>query len=272
MYRLRVRTGERWEVQRVLNPGTVVKFVFFLAFLAVTYWGMTATKRGVVLPHRKLPALAGMEEAVGRATELDRPFFANIQATGAHIEDQVLASCELVQYVIRHAVRYEAPFILVSNSPDGHPIFEEIVRSAYLAGGKADMYDPSMVRFVGGASSGTHVQIMQMMKDEKIAAQLISGHLQNQTMFFAETGAALGAIQIGATKNTHQMPFLAMQCDYSLLGDDLYAAAAMISLDPVRMGCLIAQEFGKALCLAVILAGVVLKLAGSTALVDLLKR
>lgn len=256
----------------MLNTGTVVKFVFFLAFMAATYWGMKATQRGVAISTRRLPALAGLEEAVGRATELDRPFFANIQATGAHIEDQVLASCELISYAVRHVVRYEAPFVLVSNSPDGHPIFEEIVRSGYLVGGKPEKYNPSMVRFVGGASSGTHVQIMQMMKDEKIAAQLISGHLQNQTMFYAETGAALGAIQIGATKNTHQMPFLAMQCDYSLLGDDLYAAAAMISRDPVRMGCLVAQEFGKAVCLVTIVVGVALKLAGSTALVDLLKR
>jgi uncharacterized membrane protein YwzB len=256
----------------MLNPGTVVRFVFFLAFLVVSYWGMKAVQRNVTIPTRKLPALAGLEEAVGRATELDRPFFANIQATGAHIEDQVLASCELIGYVMHFAVKYEAPFILVSNSPDGHPIFEEIVRSAYIIGGKPDMYNPSQVRFVGGASSGTHVQIMQMMKDEKIAAQLISGHLQNQTMFYAETGAALGAIQVGATKNTHQMPFLAMQCDYSLLGDDLYAAAAMISLNPIRMGSLIGQEFGKLVCLIILFVGVVLNVLRSTALSDLLKR
>jgi hypothetical protein len=240
-------------------------------FLAVSYWGATIARRGVKIPTKHLPALDGIVEAVGRATELGRPFFANIQATGAHIEDQVLASCELVRFAAEAAVKYQAPFILVSNSPDGHPIFEEVVRTAYISGGKPEMYKPSMIRFVGGASSGTHVQIMQMMQDERIAGQLISGHLQNQTMFYAETGAALGAIQIGATRNTHQMPFLAMQCDYALLGDDLYAAAAQISQEPERMGPLVGQEFGKAACLLVLVIGLIMNLSGSTALVNLLR-
>lgn len=256
----------------MLNAGTIMKLAFFLLFVAVTYWGTKAVRGGLHIPTKKLPGLDAIEEAVGRATELGRPFFANIQASGPHIEDQVLASCELVRYAVQAAVRYEAPFMLVSNSPDGHPIFEEIISSAYSAGGKPELYNPSNVRFIGGFSSGTHVQIMQLMKDEKIAAQLISGNLMNQTMFFAETGAALGAIQIGATKNTHQMPFLAMQCDYSLLGDDLYAAATMISRDPIRMGCLTAQEMGKAVSLVVIVVGVIARLMNSNAFVDFLRR
>ncbi|MDP2872778.1 MAG: hypothetical protein Q8P31_09605 [Bacillota bacterium] len=256
----------------MLNAGTAAKLVFFCLFMAVVYWGMKAVRRGVNIRTKQLPGLTAIDEAVGRATELGRPFFANIQASGPHIEDQVLASCELVRYAVQSAVRYEAPFMCVSNSPDGHPIFEEIISSAYMAAGKPELYNPNNVRFIGGFSSGTHVQIMQLMKDENIAAQLISGNLMNQTMFFAETGAALGAIQIGATKNTHQMPFLAMQCDYSLLGDDLYAAATMISRDPVRMGCLTAQETGKALALVVIVVGVVARLMGSNAVVDILRR
>jgi hypothetical protein len=240
--------------------------------MGVTYWGMKAVREGRSIPTKTLPGLDAIQEAVGRATELGRPFFANIQASGPHIEDQVLASCELVRYAAQAAAKYEAPFMLVSNSPDGHPIFEEIVSSAYLAAGKPDLYNPLNIRFIGGFSSGTHVQIMQLMKDENIAAQLISGNLMNQTMFFAETGAALGAIQIGATKNTHQMPFLAMQCDYSLLGDDLYAAAAMISRDPIRMGNLTAQEMGKVLTLLVIVVGVVARLLNSNAVVDILGR
>jgi len=254
----------------MLNPGTVAKLIFFLAFSAIFYWGVKTVQKGANVPTKRLPGLDAIEEAVGRATELGRPFLANIQASGPHLEDQVLASCELLRFAAETAVRYEAPFLVVSNSPDGHPLFEEILSSSYAAAGKPEMYNPSMVRFIGGFSSGTHVQIMQLMKDEKIAAQLITGNLMNQTMFFAETGAALGAIQIGATKNTHQMPFLAMQCDYSLLGDDLYAAAAIISRDPLRMGVLIAQEVGKVFCLVVILLGVAWRLAGSNALATFL--
>jgi len=256
----------------VLNPGTSMKLLFFLFFIAVSFGAIRAFQRGWKVPIRRLAALDGIVEAVGRATELGRPFFANITAQGAYIEDQILASCELIRFAADAAVKYQAPFIVVSNSPDGHPIFEEIVHSSYVNGGKSDLYKESMVRFVGGSSSGTHIQIMQMMKDERIAGQLISGNLQNQTMFYAETGAALGAIQIGATRNTHQMPFLAMQCDYALMGDDLYAAAAQISEDPQRMGFLTGQEFGKAACLVVLIIGLISNLSGSQAFLKFLSQ
>jgi hypothetical protein len=63
-----------------------------------------------------------------------------------------------------------------------------------------------------------------------------------------------------------------MQCDYTLMGDELYAAATMISRDPLRMGILVAQEGGKLFCLVIIIAGVIFRLAGSTALVDILTK
>lgn len=255
-----------------MNPGTVAQLALLVAFWVVAYWGMTSAKRGTVVPLKQLPGLDAIEEAVGRATELGRPFLANIQAWGPHLEDQVLASCELVRYAAQAAVRYEAPFMVVTNSADGFPIMEDITRSAYIIGGKAEMYDPTDMRFIGGFSSGTHTQIMNLMRDEKIAAQLIAGNLMNQTMFYAETGAALGAIQIGATKNTHQMPFITMQCDYSLIGDELYAAATMISRDPVRVGFLVGQEFGKVFCLVVLFVGVLLRMVGNLAIPTYLSR
>jgi len=256
----------------VLNAGTVTHLVVFLIYAAIAYWATKAARGGRYFPLKKLAGLDAIEECNGRATELGRPFQCTIDNGGAQLEDQVMATFELVRFAAASAVRYEAPFMVVSNSPEGHPIFEEIVSTAYVAGGKADLYRPDMVRFIGGYSSATHVQIMQLMRDQKIAAQLIAGNLMNQTMFYAETGAALGAIQIGATKNTHQMPFIAMQCDYTLMGDELYAAATMISRDPLRMGILVAQEGGKLFCLVIIIAGVIFRLAGSTALVDILTK
>ena len=45
-------------------------------------------------------------------------------------------------------------------------------------------------------------------------------------------------------------------CDYTLIGDEYYAASAFLTREPVLLGSLIGQDYGKMLILAVILLGV----------------
>jgi len=55
----------------------------------------------------------------------------------------------------------------------------------------------------------------------------------------------VGAIQVAGTTQTTQIPFFIAACDYTIIGDEYYAASAYISRNPTMLGSLVGQDFGK---------------------------
>jgi hypothetical protein len=51
-------------------------------------------------------------------------------------------------------------------------------------------------------------------------------------------------------------------CDYTLIGEELYAASAYLSKEPVQVGTLRGQDIGKAVILGVLAVGIVLATVG----------
>jgi hypothetical protein len=76
-----------------------------------------------------------------------------------------------------------------------------------------------------------------------------------ESLLLTETGAGTGAIQIAGTDSDHQLPFFVTTCDYTLIGEELYAASAYLSREPVLVGTLRGQDFGKACIMAVLIVG-----------------
>jgi len=61
----------------------------------------------------------------------------------------------------------------------------------------------------------------------------------------AETGNSIGAIQIAGTAEPAQLPFFVAACDYTLIGEEFFAASAYLSGDPDQLGSLQGQDLGK---------------------------
>jgi len=76
------------------------------------------------------------------------------------------------------------------------------------------------------------------------------------------TGNAAGSIQIAGTAEPQQLPFFIAACDYTLMGEELYAASAYLSHEPIMTGGLKGQDFIKMLIVIAIILGVILIWAG----------
>ena len=61
---------------------------------------------------------------------------------------------------------------------------------------------------------------------------------------------------------TTQIPFFIAAADYTIIGDEYYAASAYISREPTLLGSMIGQDISKALIFFSILIGVVLLTLG----------
>ena len=71
------------------------------------------------------------------------------------------------------------------------------------------------------------------------------GTFYAESLILAETGHAIGAIQIAGTKETSQLPFFVAACDYTLIGEELFAASSYLSREPVMLGSLKGQDLTK---------------------------
>jgi hypothetical protein len=83
-----------------------------------------------------------------------------------------------------------------------------------------------------------------------------------ESLILAETGNAAGAIQIAGTANPAQLPFFVTACDYTLIGEELFAASAYLSKEPKLLGSLKGQDYAKAIILISIVLGVILETFG----------
>ena len=83
-----------------------------------------------------------------------------------------------------------------------------------------------------------------------------------ESLILAETGNSIGAIQIAGTAMPAQLPFFVAACDYTLIGEEFFAASAYLTGSPEELGSLKGQDIGKVIVAAGLIGGVaVLSLA-----------
>lgn len=231
----------------------ILVLVFSGAILLYTKWA----KEGKPLFLRKIPGLDAVEEAVGRATEMGRPVLF-IPGIAELDEIETIAGISILGRVSRIVAQYDTPLSVPVRYPLVLAAGQEVVEQAYIEMGKKDSYDQDTVRYVAGEQFAFTATVNGYMMRERPATNIYMGAFFAESLLLAETGNAAGSIQIAGTARPEQLPFFIAACDYTLLGEELYAASAYLSHEPVILGGLKGQDFIKMLITVAILAGVIL--------------
>jgi hypothetical protein len=92
-----------------------------------------------------------------------------------------------------------------------------------------------------------------IMLREEPAACLYMGKFYAESLLLAETGNSIGAIQIAGTASPSQIPFFVTACDYTLIGEEFFAASAYLSQEPELIGGVKGQDTLKIMAVAVML-------------------
>ena len=92
---------------------------------------------------------------------------------------------------------------------------------------------------------------------ERAAANYMFGEFFAESLILAEAGNLAGAMQVAGTPSTTQVPFFIASCDYTIIGDEYYAATAFLTREPVLCGSLAGQDRAKLLLLALVLVGII---------------
>jgi len=248
-------------------PGNVFGFWLFVVASVVVAYVMDRSEKGkmnVVL--RPITGLSSLEEAVGRATEMGRPVhfspgLGDIIGTSA---PDTLAALQILSFVTDLAARYDAHLIVTIRMPNVFPLAQELTRTGYMIANKPDSYKEDTVRFVSSDQDAYAAGVIGIMHHEKVASSILAGLYMGEALLIAESGASLGVMQVAITASVMQVPFFVAACDYTVIGEELYAAGAYVSGDKRRIGAIAGQDYLKLAIMAIIVLGTVVTAAGST--------
>ena len=230
-------------------------------FFGFVLYFISSAQSGKVPFVRRIPGIDAIEEAIGRATEMGRsvlyvPGILDID------EIQTVAGLVILESVARLTAKYETPLTVPVTYPIPFTIAQEMVKSGYLHAGRPEAYDPDSVRFVSPEQFAYTAAVGGIMLRDRPAAHIFMGAFYAESLLLAETGFQTGAIQVAGTANVHQLPFFVVACDYTLIGEELYAASAYLSKEPKLVGALKGADWMKISILILLGAGCALETAG----------
>ena len=243
-----------------VNWNQMNNLLLVLLFGAVVFGSIRAAKRREIFL-RRIPGLDAVDEAIGRATELGKPIL-YLTGAGDMSEPATIAAAVILGRVAKRVAAYETDLMVPHRDPIVMAVCQEITKQSYLEAAKPDAFKEDSNFFITTDQFSYTAAVDGIMLRRKPAANFFMGSYFAESLLLTETGASTGAIQIAGTDSDHQLPFFVTTCDYTLIGEELYAASAYLSREPVQVGTLRGQDMGKGFILAVLALGTVLATVG----------
>ncbi len=238
------------------NVGRATVFTSVLIFTLFTLIFIAKAKKGHELYVRPLAGIEAVDEAIGRATEMGKPIL-YVMGLGTAQDIATIASFTILSRVAKKVAEYQTDLIVPCYDPIVFTVAQEIVQSSFLDAGRPDAYRSDMVYFVTQAQFAYVAAVNGTMVRVKPATNLYLGKFYAESLMLAETGSVTGSIQISGTDEVAQIPFFVVACDYTLIGEELYAASAYLGREPVLLGSLKGQDWAKGLLILCAIAGII---------------
>ncbi len=244
-------------------------FVLTLSVIFIMLYEIKLTKSMSNLPFlRSIPGLKAIEEAVGRSTEMGKPilFVPGIMDMN---EVETVAGVVVLGHVANMTARYETELDVPVARAIVMQAARQVSKEAYLTQGRPELYNEDMVHYITDDQFAYAAAVNGIMQRDEPAACLYMGKFFAESLLFAETGNSIGAIQIAGTGSQTQIPFFVTACDYTLMGEEFFAASAYLSQESDLIAGVTAQDVIKIILVLIILLGTVSRVLYDLGLVNL---
>jgi hypothetical protein len=215
---------------------------------------ISLARAGQELYIRKIAGMDAVTEAVGRATEMGQPVL-YIAGTQDMDNVQTVTGLTILGSISRMIAEYETTLLMPTSRSLVMSTARETVKESYLAAGRPDAFREESIYYVSDEQWGFVAHVDGLMLRKRPATCFYLGAFFAESLILAETGNLIGAIQVAGTAQPTQLPFFVAACDYTLIGEELFAASAYLSQDEKMLGSLKGQDFGKLLSMVFVLLG-----------------
>lgn len=238
-----------------MEHATYSVMILLLLFAVPILYFIFSAKKGKNIYVRKISAINAIDDAVGRAVELGRPLAFTSAMTSI---GPLLAACfGVLSYIAKKTARFGSRIFVPLGDPEAVALADITLQNSYKEAKRSSLYDPTSLRFLSSEQFAFASGYMGIVEREKVGAAFLFGSFAAESLILAEAGQKAGALQIAATTDTNQIPFFIASCDYTLIGEELFAASSYLSKDPVQQGSLRGQDFAKIILLLLVFVGVI---------------
>ena len=237
-------------------PGIWLLMILILAVTGMIFFFTHQVRQGHEIKIRRIPGIDAIEEGIGRATEMGRPVL-YVPGIDALEDIQTIASMLILGEVSKTIAEYQTEVIVSCCVPIVREVADEVVRSGYYRAGHPDAYDPTSVRFIASDQFAFCAGTNGIMYRQKPATNIYLGRFFAESLILAETGYVNKSIQIAGTAEATQLPFFIAACDYTLIGEELFAVSAYLSKDARLVSSLKASDWVKIAVVGLLVVGVI---------------
>lgn len=248
----------------ILIEGRSVGLLFLTFVVSAIIYYLWQGDKGELAKLRRLPQIDVIDELVARAVEMKRELWlltGSGTLTDAFVLPGILSTFGITAYVTEQCAKYGAKIHHICRLPIAYNIHFEIMREAYEKAGKLEEFDPLETIIYIPSGSGRPYVLNESWR-RKPASAILCGTWYHQTIIFCEGLQRAGAMTLGGTDTTHNIPFMVAANNYSMIGEEMYAMSAYLSEDKTLGNSLVGQDLGKYLVIAVTIIGVILSAAG----------
>lgn len=234
------------------TPGAII---FLFLFVGPVLYFIRRATLGAEIFVRRIPGIDAIEDAIGRAVELGRPI--SFSTGSAGIGPFLYACLEILRHVARRTATFGSKLFVPCIDPEALALTDATIQNAYRSERRLSKYDPSSIRFLSDEQFAYASGYMGLIHREKVGSAFLFGTFAAESLILAEAGQQIGAMQVAGTTSNEQIPFFITSCDYTVIGEEVYAAGAFLSRNPVQTGSVRGQDVAKLCILAIILCGII---------------
>jgi hypothetical protein len=236
----------------------ILAFILIYGILVILYIELAKKDKDMFI--RRIAGLDAIDEAVGRSTEMGKPILYSF-GIGYLTDVATIASLSILRRVAKRAAEYETRILVPNYDPIVMTAAQETVKQGFVEAGRPDLYNANDITFLTQDQFGYAAGVDGIMLREQPGTVFLQGVFYAEALILAETAHSVGAIQIAGTDRATQLPFFVAACDYTLIGEELFAASAYLDRDPQLMGSLKSEDLAK---LIIVLAMVAAAVVGTT--------
>jgi hypothetical protein len=220
--------------------GLILLIIMFILFLFFMY----RASGGNIEKVRKLPPLEAMEDAVGRAIETGRPVLVTYSFTD-DFNAPVMVGLEAVRYVSQLVSEKGGKTLVAVGGARTLPVAIENYRLGCIEGGAPELFDEKNVYFFTNQQWAYASGVIGLMQRERPASCVFIGPFLVEGIHLGIASRRINTIAIGGNNSYSMAAFMFVTMDYVLLGEEMFAAGAYMSQDPVVISGIACEDLVK---------------------------
>jgi hypothetical protein len=249
-------------------PNRVVEFILLVIMIVTVYYYLRRVDKGLPLPKfRVIPAVLAIEEGVGRSLEVGKPVHFTMGSDGAPLTSSGMSTVIASLGILRHTAKLCAGLAqrLIIHLPSqayAIPLIEGVTREAYLEAGRPELLQPGDMHYYGWLTAAFSPGVYESFSRDGVGLFIHTGYIITYEFPVLEAAKIHKAMSIGGTPRWTATYIFAIACDYFFIGEEMLAAGAQVSGDPLLTSGLASEEIWKFLALGLLIIGLILTAVG----------